>query len=104
MSRLTPHRISPGTALAVSRPVCREDTDARLLQLPYPQCQHPPPLHRNSRFIREEAIPCISHKTGKFTDCSTQFLHRTKIAYYLLLKESDEKFFSPAQNDKSIGL
>ena len=36
-----------------------------------------------------EAIPCISHKTGKFTDCSTQFLHRTKMAYYLLLKEFD---------------
>jgi hypothetical protein len=48
-----------------------------------------------------EAIPCISHKTGKFTDCSTQFLHRTKMAYYLLLKEFDAKFFSPAQNDNS---
>jgi hypothetical protein len=48
-----------------------------------------------------EAIPCISRKTGKFADCSTQFLHMTKIAYYLLLKESDAKFFSPAQDDNS---
>jgi hypothetical protein len=27
-------------------------------------------------------------------------MHRTKMAYYLLLKEFDAKFFSPAQDDK----
>jgi hypothetical protein len=26
-------------------------------------------------------------------------MHRTKMAYYLLLKEFDAKFFSPAQDD-----